>query len=313
MHSRVLVGLPVLFLVLELDCLALGLYVYFPVCQLDGEAGVLTLATDSQRELVVRHDHLGLLLILVQVDLANARRAQSLSYEARGLGVPLDDVYLLVPELGDYSSHAAPPRADAGPDRVYPLLLRPYPDLRAQSSLAGYGLDLHQPVVYLRHLQVEEPLEEPLVPAAHHQVRPASWLADIQQVDLEPLAVLVALVGHLLARWQDRLDPTQVYDRHAAVGLLDDAGNDVAHTLAVLFQKLCVVYLVEALVEGLAHHLGRYAREVVGRYVLPVLHHPEVSSLPVEDHPGPLFCPLAVLVCREQGLFEHALYRLERD
>jgi hypothetical protein len=151
------------------------------------------------------------------------------------------------------------------------------------------------------------------VPAAHYQVRPASRLANIEQIHLEPLAVLVALVGHLLARGQDRLDPTQIYDRHAAVGLLDNAGNDVAHPLPVLLEQLRVVHLVEALVEGLAHHLGRYAREVVGCYVLPVLHHPEVARLPIEDHPGPLFCPLAVLVGSEQGLLEHTRYRIERD
>ena len=97
------------------------------------------------------------------------------------------------------------------------------------------------------------------------------------------------------------------------MGLLDDAGDDVAHALAVLLQKLFVVYLVQALVEGLAHHLGRYAREVVRRYVLAVFHHPEVARVLVEDYPGILFRPLAALVGREQGLFEHALYRLERD
>src|SRR5215207_11432763 len=75
MHRGVLVGLPVLFLVFELYGLALGLYVYLPVGQLYGEAGVLTLATYSQRGLVVGHDHLGLLLVLVQVDLAHARGA----------------------------------------------------------------------------------------------------------------------------------------------------------------------------------------------------------------------------------------------
>jgi hypothetical protein len=84
------------------------------------------------------------------------------------------------------------------------------------------------------------------------------------------------------------------------VGLLDNAGDDVAHPAAVFLQKLRVVHLVEALVKGLAHDLGRYAREVMGRYVFPVLHDPEVASLPVEDHLGPLLGPLAVLVGREQ-------------
>src|SRR5215211_6360744 len=125
MHRGVLVGLPVLFLVLELDGLALGLNVYLPVGQLDGEAGVLTLASDRETKLVVGHDHLSLLFVLVQVDLAHARGTQSLRDKARGLGIPLDDVYLLVPELGDNRPHAAPPRADACPDRVNPRLLGP--------------------------------------------------------------------------------------------------------------------------------------------------------------------------------------------
>ncbi len=60
------------------------------------------------------------------------------------------------------------------------------------------------------------------------------------------------------------------------------------------------MHLVEALVESLAHDLGRYAREVVGRYVLAVLHDPEVTGLPVKDHPGALLGPLAILVGREQ-------------
>src|SRR3712207_3958139 len=147
---------------------------------------------------------------------------------------------------------------------------------------------------------MEEPLEKTLVTAADHQVRPPTGLPDVQQVNLEALPVLVALVGHLLAGWQDRLHPAKVDYGHAAVGLLDNAGDDFAPPLAVLLQELRVVHLVEALVEGLAHDLGRYAREIVGRYVLPVLCDPEVARLPVEDHPGPLLGPLAVLVgCKQ--------------
>src|SRR5215210_5804770 len=155
-HRGVLVGLPVLFLLLILRRLALGLYVYLPVCQLHGEAGVLALAADGQRELVIWYDHLSLLLVLFQVDLAHPRRAQCLRYKARGLGVPLDDVYLLVPELGDDRPDAAPARAYAGPDGVDPCLLGPHRHLRAQSGLAGHGPDLDEAVVDLGHLELEE-------------------------------------------------------------------------------------------------------------------------------------------------------------
>src|SRR3712207_8885442 len=60
------------------------------------------------------------------VDLANAGRAQSLRYKARRLGVPLDNIYLLVPELGDDGPYAAPARPHAGPDGIHPSLLGPY-------------------------------------------------------------------------------------------------------------------------------------------------------------------------------------------
>src|SRR5215213_1201836 len=146
-HRRVLVGLPVLFLFLILRRLALGLYVYLPVCQLDGEPGVLALAADGQRELVVRHDDLRLLLVLVQVDLTHPRGAERFGYEPRRLGVPLDDVYLLVPELGDDGPYPAAARAYAGPDGVHPCFLRPHGDLRAQPRLACDRLYLDEAVV----------------------------------------------------------------------------------------------------------------------------------------------------------------------
>src|SRR3712207_378283 len=139
-HLGVRVGLPLLFLrVLVLRRLALGLYVYLPVRQLHGQTGVLALAADRQAKLVVRHDHLRLLLVLVQVDLAHPRRAQRLGYEPRGLGVPLDDVYLLVPEFRDNRADAATPRAHARSHRVNALLVGPHGHLAAEAGLAGDG------------------------------------------------------------------------------------------------------------------------------------------------------------------------------
>src|SRR5215217_6303678 len=233
-HGGVLIRLPILFLVF--GRLALGLYVYLPVRQLHGEAGVLALAADGQRKLVVGYDYLRLLLVLVQVDLAHARGAQGLRYKARRLGVPLDDVYLLVPELGDNGPHTAPARPHAGPDGIHPGFLGPHGHLRAQPGLAGDGPYLDEAVVDLGHLQLEEVPEQPLMAPAHGQAGTAPSLPYLQQVHLEALAVLVALVRNLLAGRQNRLDPTEVDQGHPPVGLLHDAGNNVAHALAVLVQ-----------------------------------------------------------------------------
>src|SRR5215218_341908 len=312
-HGGVLVGLPVLFLFLVLRRLALGLYVYLPVRQLHSEAGVLALTPDRQRELVIGDDHLGLLLVLIQIDLPDPRRAQSLGYEPCGLGVPLDDVYLLVPELGDDRPHTAPARPNARANRVHASLLGPHGHLRAQSGLPGHGPNLHEPVVDLRHLQLEEVAQESLVAPAHREARPAAAFPYLQQVHLEALSILVALVGHLLAGRQYRLDAPEVDESHPPVRLLHDAGDDVAHALAVLVEQLLVMHLVQALVESLAHDLGGYAGEVVRRYVLAFFHHPEVARVLVEDYPGVRVRSFPTLVGREQGFFEYALHRLEGD
>src|SRR5215207_8253535 len=65
-----------------------------PAGQARGEARVLALAADRERELVVGHDHGRLAVLVVHEHLAHPRRAQRLGYEAGGLVVVGDDVDL---------------------------------------------------------------------------------------------------------------------------------------------------------------------------------------------------------------------------
>src|SRR3954452_22678410 len=71
-------------LLLLLGELGLGADVDAPAGEAGGEAGVLALAPDRQRELVVGDDHRRLLVGVVHEHLADARRAQGLGHEAGG-------------------------------------------------------------------------------------------------------------------------------------------------------------------------------------------------------------------------------------
>jgi hypothetical protein len=124
--------------------LALGLDVDPPAGQAGGEARVLALAADRQRELVVGDDDRGLLAVVVDEHLAHARRAQRLGDEAGGLVVVGDDVDLLAAQLGDDHAHARAARADAGADRIDAVGVRDDRDLRAIARLARDVGDLHQ-------------------------------------------------------------------------------------------------------------------------------------------------------------------------
>ena len=146
--------------------LGLGADVDAPAGQAGGEPGVLALAADRQRELVVGHDHRRLLAVVVDQHLAHARRAERLGDEAGGLVVVRDDVDLLAAQLGHDHAHARAARADAGADRVDAVGVRDDRDLRAVAGLARDVGDLHQAVGDLRHLELEQLLDQLRVAAA---------------------------------------------------------------------------------------------------------------------------------------------------
>ena len=164
----------------------------------------------------------------------------------------------------------------------------------------------------------------PGVGAAHDDLGALGGLADLDDVGLHPGAGLGPLVGHLLGLGQQRLDPTEVEQRVAAVALLDDAGDDVALAAGVLL----VLHLALGLADALAHHLlgglRGDAAEVVGRDVelvadrLAVLvellgHHPDLAGVGVDGDPGVLVGAGHPLVGRLEGVGERAEQRVDRD
>ena len=79
--------------------------------------------------------------------------------------------------------------------------------------------------------------------------------------------MVVALVLHLLGLRQQRLDLAEVEQRVALVGLLDDAGDDVALAARVLLVLHLALGLADALQDHLLGGLRGDAAEVVGRVV----------------------------------------------
>ena len=102
---------------------------------------------------------------------------------------------------------------------------------------------------------------------ADHDLGALGRLADLDDVRLQPGAVLVALVGDLLGLGQQRLDLAQVEQGVAVVGLLDDAGHDVALAPGVLLVLEVALDLPDALEDDLLGRLGGDPAEVVGGVV----------------------------------------------
>src|SRR4051812_40612794 len=235
-----------------------------PAREAGGEPGVLALAPDRQRELVVGDDHRRLLVGVVHEHLAHARRAERLRHEAGGLVVVGDDVDLLAAQLGDDHAHARAARPDAGADRVDPVGVRDDGDLRAVAGLAGDAGDLHQAVGDLGYLELEELLDQLGIAPGDDDRWSARGGGDLLDHGLDALRVVVALAVDLLGLGQQRLHPlAQLHERVARVGLLDDAGDQLAHAVAVLLEHHVALGLADPLQDHLLGGLRGDPPEVV--------------------------------------------------
>src|SRR5581483_10778202 len=189
------------------------------------EARVHPFLPDGERELVVGNDDRRLLAVVVEVDLAHARRR----------GVPRDDVDLLAAQLGDDHAHTRAARTDARADRVDALSVRLDRDLGAVPRLTRDAANLDEPVGDLRHLELEERLDQLGVAAREDDLRPLRAAAHLGDHGLDARALLVTLAVDLLGARQERLDLSEV-DEHvvAVTRLLDDPGHDLADAVDVL-------------------------------------------------------------------------------
>src|SRR5262249_13396485 len=198
----------------------------------------------------------GLLAVVVEVDLAHARRRERLGNEAGRLRVPRDDVDLLAAELGHDHAHARAARAHARADRVDALGVRLDRDLRAVPGLARDALDHNEAVGDLRHLELEQRLDQLRVAPRENHLRALRARAHLGDDGLDPRALLVALAVDLLGARQQRLDLAEV-DQHvvAVARLLDDAGHDLADAIDVLVLHHLALGLADPLEYNLLRRL----------------------------------------------------------
>src|SRR5256885_7914836 len=251
--------------------LGVALDVDLPAGEARGEAGVHTLLADRERQLVVRGDDGRLARLVVEVDLAHARRRECLRDEAGRFGVPRDDVDLLAPQLRHDHADTRAARADARADRIDALGVRLDRDLRAVAGLAGHAANLDETIRDLRHLELEQRLDQLRIAPREDDLRafrPGAHLGDDR---LDPRPLLVALAVDLLGARQQRLDLAEVDEDVVAVaGLLDDTGHDLGHAVDVLVVHHPPLLLANPLQNDLFCGLRGDASEALRSHVLPL-------------------------------------------
>ncbi len=230
-----------------------------------GETRILPLLADGQGELEVRNDDLGGAGLRVNPDLLDLRRRQCLGHEIVGILGEGDDVDLLAVQLVDDHTDARATSADAGADRIDVLVIGPDGDLGAMSGFTGAGLEFDDAVRDLGHFEFEQPLDETGVGAADNDLGALRRLTNLDDVGLEARARLRPRADrHLLCLGQERLDATEVDEGVAGVGLLHDAGDDLAFLAGVVLVLHLPLFFANALHQHLLGGLSSDSSEVLG-------------------------------------------------
>ena len=240
-----------------------------PAGQARGEAGILALLANGERELIVGDDDGGVVFILVDNDAVHASRAQGLSDVLRGIFVPLNDVDALVAKLFDNHAHARALGANARANRVEVGLAACDGDFGAGAGLTGDGFDFDHAVINLGHFELEKATDEIGMRTRHDDGGTRRFatgtglegvgVAHIDDEYLDALVVaivlahraFVALVGVALLVVMRKLGLDAIANLHdGEVGrsLKHGGGHDIAHAVAELF--------VNALTARFANHGG---------------------------------------------------------
>src|SRR5205085_11247420 len=176
------------------------------------EADVLALATDGERELLVGDDELHAPVGLVDDDLVDLGGLDRRADEARRIAIPRNDVDLLAAELLDDRLDARALHADARADRIDVRVAAHDRDLGAGARLTGARDDLHDALVDLGDLALEQLLDELAVGAREDDLRAAGLAIDVLEEGDDAIAGAIRLARCLLAEREDALGATEVDD-----------------------------------------------------------------------------------------------------
>ena len=194
---RAVLGLGLLLLLRLLD----AHQVEVPAGELRGEAHVLAVAPDRDREVLLVDDDVHAVLLLVDDDRADLGRRERIDDELRRIGRPQDDVDALAGELVGHRRHARAAHADAGADRIEARVVRLDGDLRAHAGIARRGLDLEHAFLDLRHFELEQLHDEFGRDARQDELRARGGAVDAHQVGAHAIAdAKVLLRDQLVAR-----------------------------------------------------------------------------------------------------------------
>src|SRR5690606_31968532 len=242
-----------------LQPLAAAVQVDLPADELARQAHVLPAAPDRQRKPVLIPDRRAAPPRRAADHLGHPRRRQRATREDLRVRMPRDDIDPLAPELVHHGLHPGALQANARPDRIDRLVPGRDGYLGPATDLARDPLDLDDPLVDLRDLELEERRHEHRVGPRQDQPRPLRRLLDALQHRADRLALTEPLTRVLLLPRDDGVGLAGLVQHDhdlAALHLLNLAAQQLPDLPGELLADPVALALADALDDPLLrrHH-----------------------------------------------------------
>ncbi len=174
------------------------LHIDSPPHQLRGQANVLPLPADGQRQLIVGYDHEQRIGLLVDHNHADMGGRQSVIHIFGRIGAPGNDIDALTLQFLNDVLHPAALHPDTGADRVDIGLGRTDRYFCPKSRLPADTHDLDDAFGNFRDFELEQLFEKLIGGARQDQLGIPTVLAHLQQVGANPVALLERAFRYLM-------------------------------------------------------------------------------------------------------------------
>ena len=170
--------------------LRLALDINLIACKFGCKTSVLSFASDSQGQLVIRNNYLCCLLLGIREYSDDLGRREGVLDQIAGVLVPVNDVDLFTAKFIDDIVDADTVYANAGADGVNLGIIGVYGDLGAASRLPRNALDLNDFVLNLGNFLLKQFFDKFGMSAADKDPGAAVCSADVNDIDLDPVCGL---------------------------------------------------------------------------------------------------------------------------
>src|SRR5579875_333342 len=243
-----------------------------PPGQFGGEASVLPIFADGERELLLRHGDERGVIGLTQLHPERFDRTERVGDEGGRVWTPLDDIYFLIVEFAHNVVDARPPHPDAGADGVKPFLACDICHFGAATRLACNGLDFDRPLVDFWYFRLEKAAHKVAMGTRDQNLQHTTLdAAHIVDIDAQALPRTIAFGWYFLGRRHDAFNFVSLIEVKingpTAHGVFarERTKTNLTNPVLDLIVKMLVLRFTDALQDDLLGRLRRDFGEDVGR------------------------------------------------